>query len=92
MADIKGADIPINEKESHSGAPSAVEEGGERSGILKGWKYKQIKIGPWTTPYYASPQVQLVLVAFVCFMCPGMFNALGGMGGGGMVQSCSFLT
>lgn len=23
------------------------------------------------------------MVAFVCFLCPGMFNALGGLGGGG---------
>lgn len=33
--------------------------------------------------YYASPKIQLVMVAMVCFFCPGMFNALGGMGGGG---------
>jgi hypothetical protein len=83
MADEKGVEIPINEKESPSNAPSAIEEGGLRNQGLTGWKYKQIKIGPWTTPYYASPQVQLVLVAFVCFMCPGMFNALAGMGGAG---------
>jgi len=79
----KGADLPINEKESHSNAPSALEEAGEQNTVLKGWKYKQIKVGPWSTPYYASPRVQLVIVAFVCFMCPGMFNALTGMGGGG---------
>ena len=84
MADEKGADLPINEKESHSNAPSALEEGGEQNTVLKGWKYKQFKVGPWSTPYYASPRVQLVIVAFVCFMCPGMFNALTGMGGGGM--------
>jgi len=45
------------------------------------WKYKK-----WfgkTGLYYASPKVQLTMVAFVCFLCPGMFNALGGMGGGG---------
>lgn len=23
------------------------------------------------------------MVAFVCFLCPGMFNALSGLGGGG---------
>lgn len=48
-----------------------------------GWKYKQFKIGRSLTPYYASPKVQLVMVSFVCFLCPGMFNALSGMGGGG---------
>ncbi|KAL9096595.1 MAG: hypothetical protein Q9165_001082 [Trypethelium subeluteriae] len=49
----------------------------------EGWKYKQFKIGPVTT-WYASPAVQLIVVAFVCFLCPGMFNALGGMGGTGL--------
>ncbi|KAF2761391.1 MFS general substrate transporter [Pseudovirgaria hyperparasitica] len=50
------------------------------------WMYKKIRIGSWTAPYYASPSVQLVIVSFVCFLCPGMFNALSGMGGGGQVD------
>ena len=54
--------------------------------LPKSWKYKTIKIGPWTLPWYASPEVQLLLVSIVCFMCPGMFNALSGMGGGGQVD------
>ncbi|KAI8320577.1 MFS general substrate transporter [Martensiomyces pterosporus] len=29
---------------------------------------------------------QVVLVGFVCFLCPGMFNALNGMGGGGQMD------
>jgi len=33
-----------------------------------GWRYRRF----FGLPYYASPQVQLVLVAFVCFLCPGM--------------------
>lgn len=48
-----------------------------------GWMYKSRKIGPWNVPWYASPRVQLGMVAFVCFLCPGMFNALSGLGGGG---------
>jgi len=51
-----------------------------------GWKYHQIKIGRWKLPHYASPPVQLGLIAIVCFLCPGMFNALSGMGGGGQVD------
>ncbi|KIW08060.1 uncharacterized protein PV09_01002 [Verruconis gallopava] len=82
MADEKNHDIPVNEKESHSEAPSALEAGGELP-PLRGWKYKRLTIFGYKFPFYASPQVQLVLVAFVCFMCPGMFNALNGMGGGG---------
>ncbi|GAA5800561.1 hypothetical protein HPULCUR_005997 [Helicostylum pulchrum] len=32
---------------------------------------------------YNSPMVQVFIVGMVCFCCPGMYNALGGMGGGG---------
>ena len=45
--------------------------------------YKSAKIGKFSTGWYASPRIQLGMVAFVCFLCPGMFNALSGMGGGG---------
>lgn len=51
------------------------------------------KVSPYGTVYsqarnwYASPLFQLVLVALICFLCPGMFNALSGMGGGGMTDA-----
>lgn len=48
-----------------------------------GWKYRERRLFGLKIPAYASPTVQLLLVSFVCFMCPGMFNALGGLGGGG---------
>ncbi|KAJ1952599.1 hypothetical protein EC988_003465 [Linderina pennispora] len=37
-------------------------------------------------PRYNSPMTQVVLVGFVCFLNPGMYNALNGMGGGGQVD------
>ena len=54
---------------------------------FSGWKYTPHRFGPITIPYYASPRVQLVLVAFVCFLCPGMFNATNGVGGGGQFDA-----
>jgi MFS family permease len=63
------------------------EEPTNNAGRPKGWKYREIKIGPLTIPWYASPKTQLTMVAFVCFMCPGMFNALGGLGGGGKADA-----
>lgn len=48
-----------------------------------GWKYK--KYGG--LPPYASPPFQLGLVAVVCFLCPGMFNAVNGLGGGGQLDA-----
>ncbi len=52
----------------------------------KGWMYKAYKLGPITLPWYASPKMQLFLVAMVCFLCPGMFNAVNGLGAGGQVD------
>lgn len=51
-----------------------------------GWMYSPLKIANLTT-WYASPSFQLGIVAFVCFMCPGMFNALSGLGGGGQIDN-----
>ncbi|KAJ2234437.1 hypothetical protein H4R99_001630 [Coemansia sp. RSA 1722] len=36
-------------------------------------------------PYFAS-KTQIIILGFVCFGCPGMFNALNGTGGGGQVD------
>ncbi|RDX97391.1 UNC93-like protein 2, partial [Mucuna pruriens] len=33
-----------------------------------------------------SPLVQVILIGLICFCCPGMFNALSGMGGGGQLD------
>ncbi|KAF8252201.1 MFS general substrate transporter [Wilcoxina mikolae CBS 423.85] len=48
---------------------------------------KGIKIGPVTLPPWRSPISQVILTGFVCFLCPGMFNALNGIGGGGQLDS-----
>ncbi|KAI0999451.1 UNC93-like protein [Podosphaera aphanis] len=51
------------------------------------WMYRDLKLGFIHIPFFASPSVQLFMVSFVCFLCPGMFNALGGLGGGGKVDT-----
>ena len=51
------------------------------------WVYRPVRLGSLRLPWYASPPVQLVMVALVCFLCPGMFNALSGLGGGGQVSA-----
>jgi MFS family permease len=50
-----------------------------------GWIYRGYKVGG-SEIWYASPKAQLLVVSFVCFLCPGMFNALTGLGGGGQVD------
>ncbi|KAI0913601.1 MFS general substrate transporter [Ustulina deusta] len=53
-----------------------------------GWMYKGFKLFPGTTEiWYASPKAQLLMVSVVCFLCPGLYNALGGLGGGGQLNS-----
>jgi len=37
----------------------------------RGWKYKSLKLGPIAFPWYASPESQLIMVSFICFLCPG---------------------
>ncbi|KIJ66415.1 hypothetical protein HYDPIDRAFT_174514 [Hydnomerulius pinastri MD-312] len=38
---------------------------------------------------YYHPVFQVCMLGFVCFMCPGMFNALTGLGGGGQLDAQS---
>ncbi|KAH2876935.1 hypothetical protein KXW22_003799 [Aspergillus fumigatus] len=85
MASEKPEDGHQPEKEGP--AITADPEPGRHGAITgKPWMYKPLKIGPLTLPWFASPEVQLVLVSFVCFLCPGMFNAVNGLGGGGQVN------
>jgi hypothetical protein len=36
--------------------------------------------------FFYNPYTQVVLLGFVCFSCPGLFNALNGLGAGGQVE------
>ncbi|KAI9881267.1 MAG: hypothetical protein M1830_005553 [Pleopsidium flavum] len=89
------AGITSNEKPSPSynngNSPlSSQTASGEEAGRIarpKAWIYKPLKLGPLSLPWYASPPTQLTMVAFVCFLCPGMYNSLSGLGGGGQVDA-----
>jgi hypothetical protein len=83
-AELEKEGAPYSVTSQHSQDPSAEEAGIQTK--KTGWKYKTRRVGPYTIPCYASPEIQLLIVAFVCFLCPGMFNALSGMGGGGQVD------
>lgn len=76
------------ERQPEKDAPTSTmdAEAGGSSIAGKPWMYRPLKIGPWTMPWFASPETQLLLVSFVCFLCPGMFNAVSGLGGGGQVN------
>lgn len=67
--------------------PIDTTEGLTEVVLPAGWRYKSLKLGSVGFPWYASPRGQLIMVGFVCFMCPGMFNALSGLGGGGQVDA-----
>jgi len=36
---------------------------------------------------YSHPVTQVFMLGFVCFMCPGLFNALNGLGAGGQLDN-----
>ncbi|KAK3315456.1 major facilitator superfamily domain-containing protein [Apodospora peruviana] len=75
------AAVPTTPTTTHSGHP-----GGSTIPRPAGWMYKGFKIGG-REYWYASPIVQLLMVAMVCFLCPGMFNAIGGLGAAGQLDS-----
>lgn len=41
---------------------------------------------------FNSPLIQVIFLGFVCLCCPGMFNALSGLGAGGSMSSNVGLT
>jgi len=84
----------INEKHSSEGAhdvppPAAVDMYAPNTLLGTGptWMYRSRKLGGLTFPFYASPVSQLLIISFVCFLCPGMFNAVNGIGAGGQVDA-----
>ncbi|KAJ6787967.1 hypothetical protein PWT90_07073 [Aphanocladium album] len=59
--------------------------GGDAPARPAGWMYKGYRpFGRNIELWYASPKVQLLMISLVCFLCPGMFNALNGLGGAGL--------
>lgn len=50
----------------------------------KRWYNQGLRVGGKQLPPFNSSMVQLIMVSFVCFLCPGMFNALSGTGGAGL--------
>ncbi|TDZ53791.1 UNC93-like protein [Colletotrichum trifolii] len=67
-------------------ATATEAPGSAAPGRPSGWRYRGFRVGGKEL-WYASPRVQLFMVSFICFLCPGMFNALTGLGGGGQVDT-----
>ncbi|KAL6805089.1 major facilitator superfamily domain-containing protein [Trichoderma sp. SZMC 28012] len=78
----------MSEKDEKSSelAPVPTETEGTMDDLPLGWRYYKLKIGNWRAPHYASPFAQLLLVAATFFLCPGMYNALNGLGGAGQLD------
>ena len=58
---------------------SVDEKGGVQEEVI-------IQYTGWRAFYY-NPYTQVCMLGFVCFMCPGLFNALNGLGGGGQLNA-----
>jgi hypothetical protein len=81
----------LTEKETaQAGSPyeaNSVEETAGSTAQGKPWMYRRFKIFGYSLPSYASPPSQLLLVSLVSFLCPGMFNAINGLGAGGQLDA-----
>ncbi|KAI0427015.1 major facilitator superfamily domain-containing protein [Xylaria sp. FL1042] len=85
MADKDTNVVQTGSRSSEADAPPYTE--GVTLPRPEGWMYKGFKLFPGTSEiWYASPKAQLLMVSFVCFLCPGLYNALGGLGGGGQLN------
>jgi hypothetical protein len=81
------SDIPMEESKSPAATTAIVNDEPAVSVALPNKrKYRSIRLFGHKF-WFASPKIQLAMVSFVCFLCPGMFNALGGMGGGGKTDA-----
>ncbi|KAI1279770.1 major facilitator superfamily domain-containing protein [Xylaria sp. FL0933] len=85
MADKDNHVVQTGSRSSEVDSPPYTE--GVTTARPEGWMYKGFKLFPGTSEiWYASPKAQLLMVSFVCFLCPGLYNALGGLGGGGQLN------
>jgi hypothetical protein len=66
----------VNEKRCSSGNSDDGSQFAEIFDRPTGWK-----------GIYHHPVTQVFMLGFVCFMCPGLFNALNGLGAGGQIDS-----
>ncbi|KAI0198735.1 major facilitator superfamily domain-containing protein [Astrocystis sublimbata] len=84
MADKESHVVRTDTTPSENGLPPYTE--GVTVPRPEGWMYKGVKLPGCKEIWYASPKAQLLMVSFVCFLCPGLYNALGGIGGGGQLD------
>ncbi|KAE8209280.1 hypothetical protein CF327_g6715 [Tilletia walkeri] len=75
-------DHRTDEMDKARSEPSALE-GGRSVDQTRGHEGKK----SWIRAKYDSPTFQVFLVALVCFLTPGLYNALSGIGGGGQVNN-----
>ncbi len=58
--------------------------------VPRRWFYQNWKFGPIDLGYYASPRFQLTLVSIICFLLPGAYNAMSGLGAAGQSNTFYF--
>ena len=79
---------PDNEKVFH--APHGIARSGSSTGSYDdGAHHPELQVFERPSGlkgWYYNPPTQVVMLGFVCFMCPGLFNALQGLGGGGQLD------
>lgn len=83
-----GVDIAVHDYEPSS-SPAPIDNPNGSSTVWDtATHYPDVQLRPSSLKgFFYYPYTQVVLLGFVCFSCPGLFNALNGLGAGGQVNS-----
>nr|CAD1843555.1 unnamed protein product [Ananas comosus var. bracteatus] len=84
MERSEGQEEEQKQRGGGGGSPLKKEEEEEEENIEENIGEEEGEEARWLR--HNSPLFQVVVIGVVCFCCPGMFNALSGMGGGGQLD------
>lgn len=59
---------------SNEVASPAESEHEHAAALPTGWMYRDRRVLGLRIPHYASPQIQIILLGFTCFLCPGEWS------------------
>jgi hypothetical protein len=84
---VSSPDMAINEYYPSSSPPLIGYPSGSSFAEDITPQFSEIHVHPTGIKgFFYHPYTQVVLLGFVCFMCPGLFNALNGLGAAGQVD------
>ncbi|KAH7931407.1 MFS general substrate transporter [Leucogyrophana mollusca] len=68
-------------------SPELLEEKGDSAATIDSASHESSQRPKGLRGVYYHPVTQAMMLGFTCFLCPGIYNALTGLGGGGQVDA-----